>query len=553
MPLTVGTAGHIDHGKTTLVEALTGKNTDRLPQERERGISIDLGYAPLELPDGTQVSVVDVPGHERFVRAMVAGATGIDLFLLVIDANEGPRPQTHEHLAILRLLGIERGVVALTKTDAADAETVELARELAEELVPGAPVVAVSARTGAGLDELRAALAAVAVERERRDAPTRLYVDRVFTLRGIGTIATGTLWSGSIGEGDELRAEPGGRSVRVRSVQVHDRAVERAAAGQRVALALPGLERSDVRRGDALVAPGGPYRSSYRLDVALEELSEVPARAHVHHGTAAVVARVARVGGRYAQLRLSEPLVAARGDRVILRAGTTVGGGVVLDPSPPRHSSLERMELVERGDVAATVHEPVREESLVHLGELRGLERAGGWVFSAAWLEELRAGLERALASADALDPGIPPPSEPWAAAIVPLLGFERRGAKLYLPGSQAQLGASAEAAAALEAQLGLEPVKVEDVALARFLEEHGRLVRVGDGYAVSPSAFEAARAALVAECEATGRITLARFRDLLGVGRKTAQLLLERFDADGLTRRVGDERVLRRRGTLRA
>src|SRR5690242_6896009 len=175
MPLTVGTAGHIDHGKTTLVEALTGKNTDRLPQERERGISIDLGYAPLDLPDGRQLSVVDVPGHERFVRTMVAGATGIDLYLLVVDANEGARPQTLEHLAILRLLGIERGVVALTKADAADEETLELARAEAEELVPGAPVVAVSALRGTGLDELRAALASIASERVRSDAPTRLY------------------------------------------------------------------------------------------------------------------------------------------------------------------------------------------------------------------------------------------------------------------------------------------------------------------------------------------------------------------------------------------
>ena len=275
MPLTVGTAGHIDHGKTTLVEALTGKNTDRLPQEQERGISIDLGYAPLELPDGTQLSVVDVPGHERFVRTMVAGATGIDLFLLVIDANEGARPQTHEHLAILRLLGIERGVVALTKSDLVDEETLELARAEAEELVPGAPVVAVSARTGAGLDELRAALAAVADERARVDAPTRLYVDRVFTLRGIGTVATGTLWSGSIGEGDELRAEPASAAVRVRSVQVHDSAVERAEAGQRVAVALPGVERSELRRGDALVAPGA-YPSSYRLDIALERARRDP-------------------------------------------------------------------------------------------------------------------------------------------------------------------------------------------------------------------------------------------------------------------------------------
>jgi selenocysteine-specific elongation factor len=554
MPLTVGTAGHIDHGKTTLVEALTGRNTDRLPQERERGISIDLGYAPLELPDGTQLSVVDVPGHERFVRAMVAGASGIDLFLLVIDAAEGARPQTHEHLAILRLLGIDRGVVALTKSDLVDEETLELARAEAEELVPGAPVVAVSARTGAGLDELRSMLmqTAQAQERAGRGPATRLYVDRVFSLRGIGTVATGTLWSGSLGEGDELHAEPGARPVRVRSVQVHEHAVDRAEPGQRVAVALPGVEQSDLRRGDALVTPGA-YPSSYRLDVALEALAEIPQRVLVHHGTAAVLARVVRVGERWAQLRLAEPVVAARGDRVVLRAGTTVGGGRVIDPAPPRHASAERMELIERGAIAATVHEPVRAETLRHLadGEIEGVQAADGWLFSPAWLAELRTELERRIAEADPLDPGVPPPSEPWAPAIVPLLGLERRGAKLYLPGATAALGARAEAAAALEAQLGLEPLKIEDPALARFLEEQGRLVRVGAGYAISADAYDRAREALVAECESAGRIALARFRDLLGVGRKTAQLLLERFDADGLTRRVGDERVLRRRGTL--
>ena len=548
MPLTIGTAGHIDHGKTTLVEALTGKNTDRLPQERERGISIDLGYAPLELPDGRRASVVDVPGHERFVRTMVAGATGIDLFLLVIDANEGARPQTHEHLAILRLLGIERGVVAVTKADAADEETLELARAEAEELVPGAAVVTVSARTGAGLDDLRAALAAAAVERERGDRPARLYVDRIFTLRGIGTVVTGTLWSGTIGDGDELAVN--GRTVRVRSVQVHDRPVERAEAGQRVAVSLPGVERHELRRGDALVAHGA-YPSSYRLDVALTPLAEIPARAHVHHGTANVLARVVRVGDRFAQLRLAEPVVAARGDRVVLRADTTVGGGIVLDPLPPRHASIDRMELVERGDVAATVYAPVRAESVAHLGDLSSLGRADGWVFAQSWLDELHRELDEQIERADPLDPGVPPPAAPWAAAVVPLLGFERRGAKLYRAGATAELGARAEAAAALEASLGLEPVKVEDAALARFLEGRGTLVRLGDGYAVSAAAYAEARAALVAECEAAGRIALARFRDLLGVGRRTAQLLLERFDADGITRRVGDERVLRRRGTI--
>jgi selenocysteine-specific elongation factor len=545
MPLTVGTAGHVDHGKTWLVRALTGKDTDRLPEEQERGISIDLGYAPLELPDGRRLSLVDVPGHERFVRNMVAGATGIDLFLLVIDAAEGARPQTHEHLAILRLLGIDRGVVAVTKADAVDEETLALAVEEARELVPEAGVVAVSAKTGQGLDELRAALAAVAAERAPGDAPTRLYVDRVFTLRGIGTVVTGTLWSGTIGEGDELRVEPAGLDARVRSVQVHDRGVERAQAGQRVAVALPGIERDRLSRGDALVAPGA-YSVTYRLDIALQELTEVPAAVTVHLGTADVPARVAR-RGRFAQLRLERPLVAARGDRVVLRTRTTVGGGTVLDPRPPRRIEVERLERLERGELAATVREPVRAASLSHLGELDGLVRAGEWVFSPAWLEELRSGLEARLAHADPRDPGIDPPAAPWAAAVVPLLGFERRGSRLYLPGAVARVEGGDELLAELEAA-GPSPVKVGDPKLARALEQAGKLVRVGDGLAVGVAAYDAARVALIAECEAAGSIGLARFRDLLGVGRRAAQLLLERFDADGLTRRVGDQRVLRRR-----
>ena len=527
MPLTVGTAGHIDHGKTSLVEALTGKNTDRLPEEHERGISIDLGYAPLELPDGTSLSVVDVPGHERFVRTMVAGASGIDLFLLVIDAGEGARPQTHEHLAILRLLGIEHGVVALTKTDLVDDETLELASVEAEELVPGATVVATSARTGAGLDELRAALAEAAARVTRHDAdgPARLHVDRSFTLRGIGTVATGTLWSGTIGDGDELRVEPRGRTVRVRSVQVHDHPVDRAEAGQRVAVSLPGVERRELRRGDALVTPGA-FRPSFRLDVALQPLAEIPGRVMLHHGTAETSARVARTGDRFAQLRLSRAVVAAGGDRVVLRAGTTVAGGTVLDPSPPRHADSDRFEALERGELL--VHAPVQVE--------------GEWRWSEEWLGELRAELERAIDAADPLDPGVPVPAAEWSKAVVPHLGLELRGSKLYRPGASAELGERGEAATALEAQLGVEPVRVDDAQLARYLEEQGRLVRVGHGYAISPAAYEQARAVLV------DGITLAQLRDALGVGRKTAQLYLERFDADGVTRRVGDARVLRRR-----
>jgi selenocysteine-specific elongation factor len=576
-PLTVGTAGHIDHGKTWLVRALTGKDTDRLPEEKERGISIDLGYAPLDLPDGTRLSLIDVPGHERFIRNMVAGASGIDLFLLVIDVTEGARPQTHEHLTILRLLGIEHGVVAVTKADAADPAMLEMVVSEARELVPGAPVVTVSAKTGDGLDELRAALASAATGLEHHAllGATRLYVDRSFTLRGIGTVVTGTLWSGSVGEGDELRAEPAGIDVRVRSVQVHDEPVERAEAGQRVALALPGIERSALSRGDALAEPGA-YPVSYRLDVELAELEPIGnhARVHVHHGTIETPARIVRVGDQFAQLRLASPVVAARNDRVVLRNGTTLGGGRILDPAPPRAPDAARLELLSTDDpesiVKALVHEPVRSEELsaralltpadLEQG-LAAVAHSGGWYFSPEWLERARREARTRLtlrAEAAPLDPGLSAgellSGAPWAEEVLPLLDLERRDGKVYIPGTGAGLGERASEVDALEARLteaGFTPVPVEDPELGRYLEGEGRLVRIGDRLAIGNEPYEQAKRALLDECRQTGSITLARFRDLLGISRKPAQLLLERFDADGLTRRMGDARVLRRGATI--
>jgi selenocysteine-specific elongation factor len=562
MPLTVGTAGHIDHGKTWLVRALTGKDTDRLPEEQARGISIDLGYAPLELSDGRRLSLVDVPGHERFVHTMIAGATGIDLFLLAIDAREGARAQTHEHLAVLRLLGVEHGVVAVTKADAVDDETLALAVEEARELVPGAEVVPVSAKTGLGLDELRAALARVPVSERDSGRATRLYVDRVFTLQGVGTIATGTLWSGTIAAGDLLRVEPSGRVVRVRSVQVHDTPVDAAAAGQRVAVNLPTVERRELARGDVLVEPGH-YPVSYRLDVLLEELAEIPAAVTVHVGTQAVPARVARAG-RYAQLRLSKQVVAARGDRVVVRTNETVGGGIVLDPAPPRGLEPERLALLERDDpveiVRALVHAPVSGRDLQARGVLAppelalglaAVRSAGEFYFSDEWLDELRTHTRQCVAErarTNPLDPGTPLaellPNEPWAPYVLNLLELERRGAKAYLPGAAAALGERAQAASELQARLAQEEIaKVDDKALAAFLEEAGRLRRVGDGFAVSPELYERGRELLAS----LDPITLPGFRDALGVGRRTAQLLLERYDSDGITRRLGDKRVLRR------
>jgi selenocysteine-specific elongation factor len=562
MPLTVGTAGHIDHGKTWLVRALTGKDTDRLPEEQRRGISIDLGYAPLELADGRRLSVVDVPGHERFVRTMIAGATGIDLFLLVIDAQEGARPQTLEHLAVLRLLGVEHGVVAVTKADAADAETLELALEEARELVPGAEVVAVSAKTGAGLDELRAALARTPVVERSSTRATRMYLDRVFSLPGAGTVATGTLWSGAISAGDMLRLEPAGRIVRVRSVQVHDAAVDRAEAGQRVAVNLPALRRDDLARGDALVEPGH-YPVSYRLDVRLTELVEVPAAVTVHVGTRAVPARLVR-DDMYAQLRLRHPVLAARGDRVVLRTDTTVAGGLVLDPAPPRVLRPERLHMLEHGTPEQIVRElvvqPVTGRELQAAGLLEPAELAAGlasvpcagdYYVGEGWLDDIRSSVRRRLAQraeTNPLDPGLPLaellPAEPWATQLTNLLQVERRGGKAYLPGTSASLGERAQAASELEAQLDQEGIaKVADRQLAAFLEERDRLRRVGDGFAVSMDLYARGRELLTT----LDPITIASLRDALGVGRRTAQLLLERYDADGLTLRRGDVRVLRR------
>ena len=569
MPVTIGTAGHVDHGKTWLVRALTGKDTDRLPEERRRGLSIDLGYAQLELEDGRRLSLIDVPGHERFVRNMVAGASGIDLFLLVVDAGEGPRAQTHEHLRILGLLGIGRGVIAVTKADAVSGERLEQATVEAQELMPDAEVVAVSAKTGHGLEQLGAAIGRAADSVARRDSelPTRLWIDRAFTIAGIGTVATGTLWSGSVAAGDSLRLEPAGREARIRAVEVHDAPVERAEAGQRVAVALPGVARGELRRGRALVEPGA-FPVGYRLDVVLEG-DEIPAAVTAHLGSASASARVVR-RGNYAQLRLSEAVVAARGDRVVLRAGTTVGGAIVLDPAPPRRLDPQRLELLRGGDPVSIAreltHEPQTADSLRARGVLapaeleeglRGLVHSDNWYFRPDRLEELRASVRTRLEGrleSGALDPGVATaellPRRDWTAAALPLLGVELRNGKAYLAGSGPTLGGRADEAVRLAAELeraGPSGVELSDAELGRYLEGEGRLVRLGAGRAISVEAYEAARKALVAECTQAGSIRLGRFRDLLGISRKPAQLLLERFDSDGVTRRQGDERVLRR------
>lgn len=358
----LGTAGHIDHGKTTLVQALTGVDTDRLPEEKRRGITIELGFAPLELSDGTTLGVVDVPGHEGFVRTMLAGASGIDLAMLVVAADESIMPQTREHLAILALLGVRAGVVAITKCDLADAEwTALVEEEVRSALTPtplaGVPIVRCSARTGAGLEELRAAIAAQ-VTRVPAHSPARAFrmpVDRAFTVKGAGTVVTGTVWSGTIAVDDAIRIMPTGTEARVRGLEVHGKAVPAATPGNRTAIALAGAgagaERAGVEaRGAMIVRASDPWPTTtvLRADVAL--LDHAPAlgprsRVRLHIGTADVGARVVAVGGavgpgevRAARVVLDEPVAVRGGDRFVLRASSpsaTIGGGIVTDAAPP--------------------------------------------------------------------------------------------------------------------------------------------------------------------------------------------------------------------------
>ena len=502
-PLVLGTAGHIDHGKTVLVSALTGKDTDRLPEERRRGISIELGYAPLTLPSGRLLSVVDVPGHERFVRTMVAGASGIDLFLLCVAADDGVMPQTREHLAVLRQLGVEAGVVAVTKADVADPSAA--AAEVAA-LVPAAtPVLPVCAPSGDGTGELIAALEGVAAAlpgRAGAGGPARLHVDRSFTLRGIGTVVTGTLWSGAVAAGDAVTILPRELRARVRSVQVHDAPVERADAGQRVALNLAGVGWREIARGDVVCGAGCELSPTYLIDARVDwaggaEPSEASVRLHVHHGTREAPARLVPLGGGFAQLRLEAPLIPAAGDRFVLRQVAppdTVGGGVVVDAAPRKHGASAEVVARLRGEVtpdSPQVTAPERE----------------------------------------------PPPApeapslDDAALALVALLRAD---------------GTAPRGDADLAAEVGLS----EREALERFrvLEGAGQAVRVGRNLHFHPEPLAELEARVVALAERDGQATIASVRNELGTSRKYAQALLEHLDRTRVMRRVGDAHVLRAR-----
>jgi len=356
----IGTAGHVDHGKTSLIRALTGQDTDRLKEEKERGISIELGFAPFRLPGGEIAGVVDVPGHERFIHNMLAGVGGIDLVLLVIDVMEGVMPQTREHLQILQLLEVPRGIVVLTKCDLADEEWIDIVEEEVREEIAGtflenAPCCRVSAVTGAGFPELLKTIHELLKASVPKDAdgPLRLPIDRHFTVAGFGTVVTGTLLSGKVRVGDTVEILPPGERIRVREVQVHGKKVEEALAGQRVALNLSGLDRERLQRG-AVVGTPGIFEQTSRLDARLTLLPTAPRPlkfrdpVHFHLGTARVVGVVALLDrdilepgeSAIVQFHLDRPLVAHRQDRFIVRSYspmTTIGGGVVIDPNPTKH------------------------------------------------------------------------------------------------------------------------------------------------------------------------------------------------------------------------
>lgn len=399
-----GTAGHIDHGKSSLVLALTGTDPDRLEEEKRRGITIDLGFAHLDLGDGLQVAFVDVPGHERFVRNMLAGASGIDAVLLVVAADESIKPQTREHFEICKLLGIQRGLVAITKSDLVDNDLLGLARMEVQDFVAasfleGAPILAVSARSGAGLAELKSELARISreVNPRPRQLPFRLPIDRSFVMKGFGTVVTGTLVGGEIKVEDEVEIHPTGRRARVRSIQVHNQSTGLAAAGQRTALNLAGIEASDIKRGMVL-APPALFQATARLDSSLTLLPSARplkshAKVHFHCGTSELMAEAVPLAGQkeikpgekaFVQLRLNEPGLFLPGDHFIIRQFSplmTIGGGVILDNLAPLHK-LHEADALEFLSALGGAGPEARMELLVHrAGEISipSLVARTGW------------------------------------------------------------------------------------------------------------------------------------------------------------------------------
>lgn len=604
--LTIGTAGHVDHGKTTLVRYMTGTDTDRLEEEHLRGISIVPGYAELELPSGRRASLVDVPGHERFVKNMVAGSTGVDAFLLVVAADDGVMPQTREHLDVLRVLGVEKGVVALTKTDMVDEETVELAEieaiELLESVGMEAQIIPVSGITGKGVEELRGALDELsgrASHVQSEGEISRLPVDRAFVLKGIGVVVTGTLWSGEIKVGDEIYTTSGHRP-RVRGIQNHGHPAQVAHAGARTALDLAGVEAGQIRAGDVLLSR--PAAESELLDARIRLLEGAKPLAHgrrvrVHHGTRDTNARVRLLDldelapgeTSLARLRLEEPLVALPGDRFVLRSMApqiTIGGGKVLDNKPTqRRPDRVWLEALESGDVyriaplyvernaekGATAKElslilsKTPEEISAHLQSLPQIVSVGEIYTSAKMIQKAIENLQKALSDNSKKNPESPELTvsearnatglqERLADALIEDLSesqIRKTNSGISLPDPDEVPPELQKAAQQLRDELlaaGATPPTVEPGPAARLLLKRDEAVNLGGGLLASKEVAVSVLEEIKKACREEGSISLAGFRDRLHTSRKYAQAWLEYSDSVGVTSRTGDVRVLTRR-----
>ena len=619
----VGTAGHIDHGKSALVKALTNIDPDRLEEEKRRGMTIDLGFAYLQLPSGRRVGIVDVPGHQRFLKNMLAGVHGMDAVLLVVAADEGPMPQTREHLAIIDLLEIDHGLVVLTKIDLVSDDWLALVREELAGLLRGtslsrAPIIAVSSTTGEGLDQLRAALDAELAEATPRPdvGRPRLPVDRSFAMSGFGTVVTGTLVGGALRQGTEVAVLPAGRRVRIRGLQQHNRSVDEARPGSRTAVNLSGLTHSDVRRGHVLAVPG-MLAASRRLDARLVVLADAGQPLHhrqqlvMYHETAEVMVELSLLEAEelqpgkaaLAQLFAAGPVVAMDGDRFILRVPSppaTVAGGVIIDRAPRRHrrkdpAVLHDLALREHADPAtAAVLEAgkhpwgLAEAALadrlalpvVKLNEVMGMlaERgavrrlAHSWLTRDRWETQVArvTGVLRAYHLAHPLRRGIPReelrsrsgiPADLYGAALTALIEdgvVTERGAEVAAIEHQQGLSPEQEAAVgALIANLEQQPFNPPSLtdlmhghqvtpALLEYLVTEGRVVRVNEDTIFARSAYDAALARLRTHLTEHRSLTVAAARDLLGSSRRYVLPLLEWLDAQKITRRVGDDRILR-------
>ncbi|HEX7021107.1 MAG TPA: selenocysteine-specific translation elongation factor [Gemmatimonadaceae bacterium] len=608
----LGTAGHIDHGKTTLVRALTGVDTDRLPEEKRRGITIELGFAPLVLDGVGTVGVVDVPGHEAFVRTMVAGATGIDLALVVVAADEGVMPQTREHLEILELLGVRRGCIALTKCDLVDADWLALVEEdvraAASRVLPDARVIATSSTTGQGIAELKSALAEQARSVPRRDEQDlfRMPVDRAFTIKGTGTVVTGTVWSGALRRDDAVRVLPGDRSARVRGIQSHGAQVDTALPGTRSAIALAGLEVSDVPRGSTLVTdPRWHVSTLARADVTVapgaEELIRPRRWFRFHVGTSEVGARVVTTErviepGRpiAARIMLDEPVALRAGDRFVLRGSApvnTVGGGVITDPYAPRRAHPWPVGAPPAARLRLMIDEAgAHGVELSSLPVRLGLSAAdcrtaakdagdhglviGDRVVSRASFQDLQAALVAAAKShhgTSPLEAGVPlqlvrsrlrAPVEVIDAAVRAKVDdgtLQVLGSALAVAGwSPTPTG---EHAALLDQVLSTlvaadaEPPTVDELSaqlgrdpepVLRFLERQQRVVQVEHGRFYESAALDRLIEKLKKGMTGGREFTPAELRDVLGFSRKFLIPVLEYCDRRGLTQRGATGRVWR-------